>query len=143
MPHVDFVNAQVAFLRTLATMAAGRGASVLVIADVPKLTHQGRTCLYPNTFASCRTPRSSAVVYTQALHVATDAAYAALASEVSNVKYIPSAWVYDRLCTSTECGPELPGTTAVGWLDDWHLSTAGSLYLAPFLHCWLTDNGVI
>ena len=44
---------------------------------------------------------------------------------------------------SNTCGPYIPGTTTLAWFDARHLSTAGSLYLGSFVHCWLGEQGLL
>ena len=42
------------------------------------------------------------------------------------------------------CGMLLPGTSDVfAYRDDNHLSQFGSLFLAPFLHCFLAEHGLV
>ena len=92
------------------------------------------------------------MVYGAALHNATDAAYSRFAREQAAngvlypvVLYLSSAWVFDKLCDAASgmCGPTVPGAEAFAWRDEWHLSTAGSMHLAPFFHCFLSEHGVI
>ncbi len=92
--------------------------------------------------------RTSAVWYDWTLHLQTDAAYTSLVGEsaMSNVHYVSSTWTYARLCdaNTNTCGASVPGVPqTIAWYDRHHLSTAGSLYLAPFLHCFLTDRGLL
>ena len=56
---------------------------------------------------------------------------------------MPVSWFYDRLCTASSCGVNVPGTSTAAYLDQNHLSTAGSLYLAPFMNCFLSDQGLL
>ena len=56
---------------------------------------------------------------------------------------LPPSWMYDKLCTDTTCGAEVPGTHTIAFVDQNHLSTAGSLYLGPFLNCFLHDSGLL
>ena len=78
-----------------------------------------------------------------ALHEAVDEMLTSVAADNSAVIHLPSSWVWDKLCDTNTCGPAVPGTTTVAWVDMQHLSTTGSLYLGPFLHCWLSENGVL
>lgn len=59
MPHADFVNSQVAFLRDFAAAVKAKGARLLLIADVPKLWEDGKNCLTPSTGAQLRGARPS------------------------------------------------------------------------------------
>lgn len=139
MPHADFISTQIEFLRAVNELVAARSAQLLLLADVPKLPQEGRLCRTPTTADDCVTPIQTATFYHLELHQATDAAYAAFAREKSDsVVYLDAAWMYARLCDISigQCGPHVPGTATVAYYDAHHLSTAGSLYLAPFFHCF-------
>ena len=79
------------------------------------------------------------------LHQAADAMHAALAAESTSTHYIDATWMHDKLCDANgKCGPTVPGSTSTyAWLDTNHLSTAGSLYLAPFFNCFLQAAGML
>lgn len=95
----------------------------------------------------CRTNRQGAIFYDWPLHIATDIAYQSLATELGedSLLYIDQASTYGWLCdpSTDACGPYVPGTSTVGWYDEGHLSTAGSLYLAPFVNCYLEGRGLL
>ena len=61
----------------------------------------------------------------------------------STAVYLPPSWLYDKLCSATTCGAVVPGTNTVSYYDQNHLSTAGSLFLAPFLNCYLRQMGLV
>ena len=44
---------------------------------------------------------------------------------------------FDLFCAGGVCGAQIPGTDVLGVVDYGHLTTAGSLYVAPFLTCFL------
>ena len=72
--------------------------------------------------------------------------YAALAAQhPATIHYLPSDWVWSKLCDAATdtCGPAVPGTRTVAWLDRGHISTAGAVYLAPFFNCWLAERGLL
>ena len=48
---------------------------------------------------------------------------------------------FDLFCADGVCGAQIPGTDVLGVVDYGHLTTAGSLYVAPFLSCFL--DGVL
>ena len=49
----------------------------------------------------------------------------------------------DLLCAGGVCDHRVPGTDTVGIVDTNHFTTEGSLYLAPFLACWLERVGLL
>jgi len=154
-PHTYYVSAQRALLAEVARNMSARGATLLLVADPPNIKDRGRRCVTPETFGDCVTPRSQAAWYTLEkanpqengwqLHEEIDQMLASLAAEHSAVEYLDSAWVWDKMCDAQTdtCGPAVPGTTTVAWLDMQHLSTAGALYLGPFLNCWLHEKGLL
>ena len=156
MPTIEYVDAYMAFLAELAVMIRGRGGTLLLIGDTPRLrAHAGGNqrvdgtgCLEPATFHKCATPRESAwrlswdsfdpshpsVLYAWSLRATIEARMYQLAAS-PGVKYIPSSWMFDHLCDANVCGPTIPGTNTVMFYGDHHLSTAGAMYLAPFFNC--------
>ena len=127
---------------------------------MPYLRGRGKHCVQPEMLANCATNSSESVWYyctarraargtctktdARSLHFALDAMYAQLASDFGGtVTYLPPSWMYDKLCTETTCGAEVPGTHTIAFVDQNHLSTAGSLYLGPFLNCFLHDSGLL
>ena len=162
MPHTSFVQAQTEFLRGIASTVNGLGAHLMLIADVPKLVGypgQEGDCPLPDVndahmYGKCTTAVADAIHYTRALHAQVDGAFAALAAEVQQgggaMTYIDAAWMYGKLCDLSSpqhqnhvCGPNVPGTPTIAYVDDEHLSTAGSLYLGPFFACFFEDHGLL
>ena len=56
---------------------------------------------------------------------------------------------FDLFCDGDTCSAAIPGTRTIGYRDGNHLSSAGSLYIAPFLWrarfraggcCWLEGS---
>ena len=150
-PHVDYISAQQALLAEMATSLSAKGATLLLVADTPNIKAPGRRCIFADSFDECIMPRSTAAWYQLntpredglELHVAVNEMLASLAAEHSAVEHIDSAWVWDKMCDAQTCGPAVPGTRTVAWLDLQHLSTAGALYLGPFLNCWLHEKGLL
>ena len=153
-PHQTYIDLQRDFLRSIAQLAQRKGVKLLLVGDVPYLKDRGENCLTSQTVANCDTPRGESVWYywpanrrepnAVALHQAVDAMHTQVAAEYpSTVTYLPVSWFYDKLCTATSCGAVVPGTSTLAYLDANHLSTAGSLYLAPFMNCYLSDQGLL
>ena len=154
-----------AFLREIATLAASRGATLLIVGDTPRMLDGGDgeggtpACLTPDTFARCATPRTRAwylgwtiqasdhptVVYARNLRDTFEQRLTGLDTESAAVRYISSEWMFDRICDpiSGLCGPNAPGTNTVIYYDDHHLSTAGAVFLAPFINCQLAQFGLL
>ena len=49
---------------------------------------------------------------------------------------------FDLFCAGGVCGAQIPGTDVLGVVDYGHLTTAGSLYVAPFLTCFLESRNL-
>lgn len=167
LPHSTYIEAQAAFLRRAASMVRRKNATLLLLADVPFLRRKGSKCLTPETFADCETPRDDAAWFPgqehmrawhqnaeldeaelakgRALHAAADAMHAQVAAEFgpTTVRYLPPSWWRDRMCTTDACGAMVPGTQTALYYDTNHLTPAGSLYLGPFLNCYLRETGLL
>lgn len=159
MVTIEYVDAYMAFVAELCDMAAQRGATVLLIGDLPRILRDGRECTHPTDFGDCATPRERAwrlgwpvhpadhptVTYAWSLHATLEARFEAFAQQTPNALYITSQWMFDQLCDPHTglCGPTVPGTETVAYFDSHHLSTAGSMYLAPLLNCKLRDLGLL
>ena len=50
---------------------------------------------------------------------------------------------FDLFCDGDTCSAAIPGTRTVGYRDGNHLSSAGSLYVAPFLACAFQGWGLL
>ena len=154
-----FIEAHGAFLREVADEVGALGATLLIVADVPAMM------LNHNGIHAYMTARSDAVAFNnnerlrsrraeppghydigvaRQLHAAMDAMHAELAATHDAVVYIPSEWMYDKLCTESMCGALVPGSSgAFIYSDRHHMTTAGSLYLGPFISCWLQEHGLL
>lgn len=159
MPTIEYVNAYMTFLGEIQQLASRRGATLLIMGDVPRLLEEGRNCLHTDTRAQCATNRTRAfrygwnvqpvthpsVVYAWQLYAQTEQLMSQFADQYVHVEYIPSSWFFNHLCDPTTgiCGPTAPGTDTVIYFDTHHLTTAGSMYLAPFLNCKLRELGVL
>ena len=51
--------------------------------------------------------------------------------------------LFDSLCINGTCHGKVPGTETVAYMDDDHLNTAGSLYVAPFIACAFAQAGLV
>jgi len=160
MPTIEAVDAYMTFLGEVHTTVASRGATLLLIGETPRLLANGRDCVQPASYAACATPRTQAFrlgwsvhpanhpsnLYSWSLHAAIEQRMQSFtAQRPSTARYVTSAWMFDRLCDAATgmCGPTAPGTTTVVYVDDHHLSTSGSMYLAPFFNCKLRELGLI
>ena len=71
-----------------------------------------------------------------ALRGAAEAAFAAAGARVFS-------GAFDALCGAETCDHRVPGTSTVAIVDRSHWTTEGSLYVAPFLACWLEGEGLL
>ena len=152
-PYREWVNSHATYLRQLAQRCATYSATLLIIADVPMLRERGLQCLTPTSLPLCDTPLHEAVAVDWDLHEAMDKAYAALELSEPNVAYANSTWMYGLLCDvhgsdprsngTAACSAAVPGTTESMYLDTNHLNTQGSLYLAPFIECFMRERGLL
>ena len=152
-PYQEWIDAHAAYLRQLARLCATYSATLLIVADVPMLRAQGNLCLTPASLPTCDTPLHDAVAVDWDLHEAMEEAYAALERSEPNVVFANSTWMYGLLCDvhgsdprnngAAVCSAAVPGTTAPMYIDTHHLNTQGSLYLAPFIECFLRERGLL
>ena len=127
-----------AFLAGVEAMVHDRGATLLILGDGPYLKDHGFNCAAPETSADCDTPLDDAVS-----PLAREAAAfydARAAAAPGRTLHFP---VVDLLCEGGLCRAAVPGTATVAVTDKGHWTTAASLYLAPFLHCFLLDAGLV
>ena len=50
---------------------------------------------------------------------------------------------FDLFCDGDTCSAAIPGTRTIGYRDGNHLSSEGSLYIAPFLACAFQGWGLL
>ena len=162
LPSTAHVDKLVQFFRGLARLTAAKGANFLLIGDTPYLQKEPQLCQTPQTSAQCATPRNlafsgtSGVCRTRGCHPSVftyrDTSYAnlsaslnaelALQAAAGRAFHLSSSDLFDQLCVSGTCGPNLPNTSTLGWYDYHHLSEQASLYLAPFLACYFHRAGL-
>ena len=124
------------FLRDLRATVRGAGATLLLLGDGPYLSDHGFNCKTPETEGRCDATRADA---RPPGFDAAEAFYEELARDEGTL-FFP---VFDLLCDGGRCRARIPGTSTVAVTDKGHWTTAASLYLAPFLHCFLVDAGVL
>lgn len=138
IPQTVVQQAHMDFLRYLQRFIESRGASLFLLGDVLKLRQQGRRCKTPQTVADCVTELSYEGQDT--IHEAVMSQFRALASSSS------STFVFDLrplLCEGQRCGATVPGTGDISYMDEHHISTAGALYLAPFINCFMESHWLL
>lgn len=135
---------QVEFLRDIQKFVTSRGAKLLLIGDVPQLPDRSLHCI-PSTFAPNRARHceisSDTVAKDDVSHARESAVYRELAREKSTFFFD----TFPLLCdpNSHVCGAFVPGTSTLAFIDDDHLTSAGSFYLWPYLCSFLRENGLI
>ena len=60
-PHADFAHAHAHFLGEVATLVSARNATLVLVADVPRLRASAFDCLWSHSHARCATPQRDAV----------------------------------------------------------------------------------
>ncbi len=121
-------NVDVAFVEEIATIAP-----LVVLGDAPLLRGIfGVNCAAPETRSSCLTDEKDTI---------PDGAL--LAEETWADRGVPFVSVRELFCSNGLCDSYIPGTDILGLVDYGHLTTAGSLYLAPFLSCALEGLGLV
>ena len=138
--HYKFAHAggfDGAFVAALRDRVRSKGASFLLLGDGPYLNDFGFNCKTEETRRNCDTTRADA---RPDLFDDAEAFYADLARDDPGTWFFP---VFDLLCDGDACGALVPGTATVAVTDKGHWTTAASLYLAPFLHCFLRDAGIL
>ena len=116
------------FVEEIATIAP-----LVVLGDAPLLRGIfGVNCASPETRPSCLTNEKDTI---------PDGAL--LAEETWAARGVPFVSVRELFCSNGLCDAYIPGTDILGLVDYGHLTTAGSLYLAPFLSCALEGLGLV
>ena len=134
-------NSQMEFLRNLQLMVHGKGAKLVIIGDAFGLPVEADYCipseLSPNAGDRCTTQTSPEAVDALVDHVAGRE----LAQEEGTF-FMP---IVPYFCDEglTSCGAMVPGSETMAYVDDEHLSTAGALYLWPFLCDFFSNNGLL
>ena len=119
--YTEHQQAQIALLRSVyTTILQPRGANLVIMGDPPRLPRWAIYCL--NAVANCYT---SSVTNTD-----QNAMLAPLANEFPGVLYVE---IFHLFCDSQRCMAQVPGTSTFAFFDDSHLTTAGGLYLWPYL----------
>jgi len=125
------------FIETLVDFVNKRSASLLILADAPKLPRFGLDCSTPATTALCERNRSEAMSTTRLKRIKF---FTDFARERRNTYYFSAAELF---CTNKLCGAYIPGTSVLAYKDLDHWTTEASLYVAPFLHCFMESKNLI
>lgn len=125
------------FVLDLEARVHARGATLLLLGDGPYLKDFGFNCKTDATAADCDTPRQDAE---PEFFRDVETFYENLADGHADTLFFP---VFDLFCADDLCRAYIPGTDTVAVTDKGHWTTASSLYLAPFLHCFLQDAGIL
>ena len=96
-----------------------RGAKLVIMGDPPVLPRWAVYCL--QNVQNC---------YTSTANTDQNAMLAPLANEFSGVIYLP---IHHLFCNSQNCMAQVPGTPTFAFFDTSHLTTAGALYLWPYI----------
>ena len=119
-------------MRHLAVAVASRNASLVLVNDVPLLHGDPLDCSLASRFGSwC--PSVCGRLRAESVAELADAAttLAGLATEFPRTVIYADA--HDWLCDGDTCGPYIPGSFALGWMDANHLNYEGAFALWPLL----------
>jgi len=131
---------QANYLRTLHDMVSARGASLLVLGDVPHLRARGLWCvptlLSPNASRRCDRPKQQVMqLMAPWRNMLSD-----LAKQHRDIYFFD---YLDLFCDDNTCGAMIPGTRTLGFFDTSHLTEAGSHYLWPYIRSFLKRSGLL
>ena len=132
-----------AFLGTIATLAKSRGAHLVLLGDTPSV-RAGHTCVTSagRYETMCDQPANRALLSSYSGARSFDEMYARVAlAHAPNAHAVRLVHLFcDQAAT---CGASIPGTHTIGIGDDSHLTLEGSMYVAPFLACFLEGKGLL
>ena len=123
----------VSYLRAWQNIVETRGASFVLLGDGIRLPERGIYCTEP-----ALRPQCSLSLDTNSL--ADDVLMASVAQTGQSSYHFPIAHLF---CSGYECNAQIPGTDVLAYYDDQHLTSAGALYLVPFLCAFFTDAGLL
>ena len=127
---------------------APRGAALVILDDVfstPEIPsdcfRRGGPCLYNATYAGNLDMQEalSNAMRTFVANVTNSTAQSA--NVTTSVHFLPV--LFESFCTAGVCDFRVPGTETIGYYDDDHLNTAGSLYVGPFIACAFEQAGLL
>jgi len=114
-------------LQTLEVTTFFRNVTLVVFDDVPQLPGYPGICAGSGNVSACT---GTEVASRAALKLRPDI----LGLNLTTAKFMN---LHRLFCAQGYCGPMVPGTQTYAYMDDNHLSVAGSLYLAPFICSFL------
>ena len=136
------------FLRNLfLEVLAPRGAALVILDDIytvpedPLICLRGGPCLYAATHAGQlgKLEVFSNAMRTFVANVTNSTAQSA--NVTTSVLFLPV--LFESFCIAGVCDLRVPGTETIGFFDDDHLNTAGSLYVGPFIACAFEQAGLL
>ena len=118
---------------------APRGAQLVLIDDIFFAPEQAITCAGECSFAS--SGKFNAPESNDDRQALVNAAHSALTATAPNVHFVKV--LFDSLCDGSTCHMRVPGTSAMAYMDDDHLSSQGAMYVAPFIACAFEEAGLL
>ena len=132
-------QSQLRKMRDLQQLVKRKGAKLVLIGDTPSLPYMGSYCV-PSTFAPNAADRCATSWAGQTItdHVALEQ----LARDDEDTFFMP---IFHLFCNAdlTRCDANVPGTTTLAFHDKQHLTSAGALYLWPYLCSFFHDHGLV
>lgn len=126
-----------AFMEDLVDFVNDRNATLLMLGDSPVIPKYGSQCSTPETAKLCEQPRNQAMRKSRLERIAF---FTEFAPTHKNTYYFSANELF---CNNTVCGAYVPGTSALAYMDYDHWTSEGSLYVAPFLNCFLVSHNLI
>lgn len=123
-------------MRAIQNVVHAKGAKLVFIGDGLRLPARGSYCITPALRSRC-TITFDPTSYS--FHDET--AYATLAQS-DGTYFFPIVSLFCDVAQHS-CGAQIPGTDTLAYYDDQHLSSAGALYLWPYLCSFLSDSGLL
>ena len=133
-----------AHIRNLLSIVQARGASLLLLGDVPLLPERAQLCA-TSIAAAARCETSRATVLEQTAVERNFYSELVQADRTNSTYYMPLDELFcdPNAQAGRECGVVVPGTHTVAFLDSNHINTAGASYLWPFLCDFFTRHGLM
>jgi hypothetical protein len=134
-------HAQMEFLRNVQLMVQGKGAKLVIIGDVMGLPAEADYCI-PSEMSPDAGDRCKVQTTPQEVDALADHVSGRELAQEEGTFFMP---IVSHFCDEdlTSCGAIIPGTETMAYHDDEHLSTAGALYLWPFLCDFFSSNGLL
>lgn len=133
------------YYRRLAAIVKSKGANMVILGDTPELPTRGSYCIAtamsPHAGDRCRFSWGSSMPQS-AIH--EELVYADfLEAEPDVTFFFPLRQLFCDDSAEEICDANVPGTDTLAFYDNMHLTTAGALYLWPYLCSFFSESGLV